>query len=147
MTLSLRNKLSISSFIICCIIALSSTNVFARHISFVQDQTSELALLMRGMYDFSDDLKNKITNKEELGKFPKNQKLIHTAIATDPSVKTEKYNVFAKEYLKNLAALYKTPVAEQKVQFNLVVTNCITCHQSFCPGPVKRIKKLYFAEF
>jgi hypothetical protein len=138
---SIKNKTLIAFTFICLIIAGMDANAGMK-----QDKTSELAILMREMFDFTTALKTNISNKADLGKFPKEQKKMHTAVATDPSVKTGKYTAMANEYMHNLALLYKTPVAKQKVQFNLVITNCVSCHRSFCPGPIKRINTLKFAD-
>lgn len=27
-------------------------------------------------------------------------------------------------------------------QFNLMITSCVDCHEQFCPGPIRQIKKL-----
>lgn len=45
------------------------------------------------------------------------------------------------EAVKNRLA---TQTKADTASFNAVVTSCISCHQEYCVGPIKKIKKLYF---
>jgi hypothetical protein len=105
---------------------------------------SELALLMREMYDTSASIKTTIINGESPSNFPQSFNKIQSAKATDPSVKNETFKVLAEEYLKGLKVLYNSPVAELKTNFNESVQKCINCHEAFCPGPIQKIVKLKF---
>ncbi|GAB4135251.1 MAG: hypothetical protein OHK0045_01640 [Raineya sp.] len=104
---------------------------------------SELAVLMREMYDDADLIKKAVLNKELPPDFRKKFAYLHWASPTDADTKTEAYPDMAKAFMDNLEALYNEKDTEKRIKkFDIVVQNCITCHQSHCPGPIKKIKKL-----
>lgn len=104
---------------------------------------SELALLMRKMYLDADKIKQKIINNEDniADDFIAELEKVHTANPTDKNVKTPEFTAF-NNLLINQAKELKKKSANKKEAFNSLVVSCINCHQSFCPGPIKRIKKL-----
>lgn len=107
---------------------------------------SELALLMREMYDSSASLKVSIEKGILPSDFPKQFLKIHSAKPTDPTVKTEAFEALAKDYLSGLKNLYASPKEELTKNYNLSVQKCINCHEAFCPGPIQKIVRLKFAE-
>ena len=104
---------------------------------------SELALLMRDMFDETLEMKNQI----DAGKKPdvKNWfKNMTTVEATEPEkVAMPIYSAFSKSYHERLADFEKASVGEMHKTFNGVVQSCMTCHQAMCPGPMVRIEKLW----
>lgn len=104
---------------------------------------SELALLMRKMYNDADSIKKLITNNEGniTKEYIKELERIHTAIPTDADVKTPEFEAFTKLMIEEANTLFgnETNKAEG---FNSLVNRCIDCHHSFCPGPIDKIKKL-----
>ena len=104
---------------------------------------SELALLMRKMYDDADSIKKLITNNE--GNITKEYidelERIHTAIPTDKKVKTPEFEAYTKLMVNEANALFGNE-ANKAEGFNSLVNRCIDCHKSFCPGPIDKIKKL-----
>jgi hypothetical protein len=105
------------------------------------NEDSELAWLMRQMYDDSEKIRTAILNNSLPNDFRKKFKSIHTATPTDMSVKGEVFDHSAKAFLQTLDKFY-TNKENQVENFNLVVNACVSCHQNYCPGPIKRIKKL-----
>lgn len=105
---------------------------------------SELALLMRDMDKDMQLLKKAIVTKTELPRLLKKFKAIHVANPTDDEVKTPQFTALAELLLVNTKKVYKT--TQTSKAYNLLVNNCIACHQSYCPGPVVRIKKLKITE-
>ncbi|TAH17290.1 MAG: hypothetical protein EAZ08_14040 [Cytophagales bacterium] len=102
---------------------------------------SELAWLMRDMYQDGEKIKMAIQSKQLPEDFREKFKNIHTATPTDAAVKGEVFDTSAKVFLQTLDKFY----AEKENQienFNLVVNACVACHQNYCPGPIKKIKKL-----
>lgn len=104
---------------------------------------SELALLMRKMFEEGEDIKKLITNNE--GNITEGYiaelERIHTATPTDTEVKTPEFEAYTKLMIDEANLLFSND--SNRVQgFNNLVNRCINCHQSFCPGPIKRIKKL-----
>ena len=105
---------------------------------------SELALLMREMFEDGERMKQQIKN----GKIPevlKKFETIHTAKATQPEkANSEQFKVFADSYLATVKAIHTAQPEEVSVFYKGMVETCMNCHQAMCPGPMVRIKKLYF---
>lgn len=105
---------------------------------------SELAILMRALFEEGEVLKQDVA----AGKMAMTDdyiKLItdcHTATPTDPDVKTDEYTAFTNLLLIQAQKMQEPDVDQEEV-FNELVNRCMTCHETFCPGPMKRIKKLY----
>jgi hypothetical protein len=105
---------------------------------------SELALLMRDMFTESDSLKQLVEAGNSLSGLKKYEN-IHSAIPTDPTVKGPVFEAFAEAYINSLKELESTD-SSSVFKFNKMVDQCMNCHTEFCPGPKKRIKKLYISE-
>ncbi|NUM50271.1 MAG: hypothetical protein HUU48_04065 [Flavobacteriales bacterium] len=107
---------------------------------------SELALLMRALYNAADSIKtqtaqNRPVDLEKLKALLTNLK---TATPTDPNVHGEVFNGFAEKMslqINNLKA-----DSSFVVTFNNLVNSCVDCHNEFCPGPIKKINKLRVSE-
>lgn len=102
---------------------------------------SELAWLMRDMYQDGEKIKTAVQNKQLPEDFREKFKNIHTATPTDAAVKGEVFDTSAKVFLQTLDKFY-TEKENQVENFNIVVNACVACHQNYCPGPIKKIKKL-----
>lgn len=104
---------------------------------------SELALLMRAMFDDALLMKQQI----ERGKAPRtgiDYDRILTAQATQPEkAASVDYKVHALSYLQTMKALQGADVAQASQLFGNMVNSCMGCHQALCPGPMVRIRKLY----
>ena len=107
---------------------------------------SELALLMREMFDEGMRMREQILNGEKprvLKKF----EAIHTAQATEPEkANSDAFEVMADVYLASLKALKNASEEERYDRYQSVVQSCMSCHQAMCPGPMVRIKKMYLPE-
>ena len=102
---------------------------------------SELALLMREMYEESDRIKQQV----QAGKTPtglKRFEAIHTAVPTDSDASGPVFESMATAYIESVKALEKAD-SSSVFRFNALVDQCMNCHSQFCPGPKVRIKKLY----
>ena len=104
---------------------------------------SELALLMRDMYDNGMKVKAKIQQREIpelLLEFEK----IHTAKATEPEkAASPEYKVHALSYLQAVESLKKAQADHLEVLYANMVDACMNCHRALCPGPMVRINKMY----
>jgi len=109
----------------------------------VPNKSSELAVLMRKMYLDADSIKHLIITETGTisDDFIAELETVHTAKATDPDVKTAEFDAFNKSLINQAKALKETD-GDKVEAFNKLVARCIACHQTFCPGPIKRIKKL-----
>lgn len=107
-------------------------------------EASELALLMRQMYEDNLALKTRIENGEIPESFPEDFYNIHTAIASKGMVSdTNTFNAIAQQYLVNMKKITEATDAKQaKVAYNEMVLTCATCHQIYCQGPLPKIRKM-----
>ena len=104
---------------------------------------SELALLMREMFDDAMRMKTQIKNggkPDVLKKFTE----IHTAQPTEEG-KTDipEFKVYAQSYLQTIQAMQNADAEHAPELFHNVVESCMNCHRAMCPGPMVKIKKLY----
>jgi hypothetical protein len=104
---------------------------------------SELALLMRAMYDDLAQVKAAIARGEQPVLAVAHADLL-TAAATEPEkAASPTYQVFARSYLQTLQALEQGEIAQASALFKGVVDSCMGCHTALCPGPKMRIRHLY----
>ncbi len=104
---------------------------------------SELALLMREMFDEGMKVRNEIKHGGTPSIMKKFEQ-IHSAVPTEEGKnQSDIYKSFAKSYVNALDALSRANTDNAKERFNFMVDNCMGCHQAICPGPTVRIKKLY----
>lgn len=112
---------------------------------------SELAIVMRNLFDNSFEIKNLIidadtlkSNKlpsELIQKFNDNLNLLHTAKPTDKNLRDDGvYQAFANAYI-NTSEKFTNKISQNN--FNAMVNNCIQCHEKFCLGTIQKINKLY----
>ena len=106
-------------------------------------EATELALLMRKMWEENMELKQKVANGGQVDSFPKSYYTIHTAKATNPDEINEIYHSFADMYLNSLDELADPSKEGKTIAFNNMVKTCVACHKEYCQGPIPKIKKLY----
>ena len=103
---------------------------------------SELALLMRAMFDELQQIKQQIANNEPITINLDHEKIL-TAHATEPEkAASAKYKAFANSYLQTIEKLKTAKPAELVNVYDNLISNCMTCHKALCPGPIVKIKKL-----
>ena len=103
------------------------------------NDTSEMALLMRDMFERLQVIKDKIENNENLSEEQLSFAIIHSQEATDSS--------FIKEGLVGMSESYSRIINQfnnypSKENYKSIVNTCINCHISMCPGPLERIDNL-----
>ncbi len=108
------------------------------------DGASELTKLMRDIYDDAKDWGKQIEDSEIPANFPEYFHQIKTAEITEGKVKNrENFNAVADEFLQRAAAVSKVKNLRQaKISYNEMILSCEACHQSFCPGPLGKIRRL-----
>ncbi len=110
--------------------------------------SSELAVLMRDVWEYADTLRNQITDSTSTASLPDYQvrfKEIHAAIPTKSDTKSPAFDAMAAIMLQKLENVYQNENKEQSEQvegFNLFVKSCVQCHEQQCPGPISKISKL-----
>ena len=107
---------------------------------------SELALLMREMYD--DGM---LTKKQLLeGKEPEvkvKYHQLHTAKATEPQkVATPMYDAFARAYEASVNTFLESNETNRVESYHSMVDACMNCHKHICPGPTVKIKHMFLSE-
>ena len=101
---------------------------------------SEMALFMRKVAKECEINKANIINSNNLS-WSFNPDDILNAKMTKGHTMDSVYIVFAEEFISKFNTLKKEK-DEPKLFYNAFIQNCISCHQTRCPGPIKRIKKL-----
>ena len=103
---------------------------------------SELALLMRAMFEEAQQIKQQIANNEPI-KINLDHEKILTAHATEPEkAASAEYKAFANLYLQTMKNLETASSTQLVNLYDVMVENCMNCHKAMCPGPMVRIKKL-----
>lgn len=107
-------------------------------------ETSELAALMRKMYEDNLELKQQIIDGQIPESFPEDFYTIHTAIATKGMISdTNTFNAMAAQYLKNMEQITTAESPEKaKIAYNEMIMTCASCHQIYCQGPLPKIRRM-----
>lgn len=103
---------------------------------------SELAKLMREMAKFMETTRPLIVRSDSLLPYPENFVQIHTAKSTPGMVDEQTMRFMGSNYLAAIKEMYDCRVEQRKDHFNIAVKACVVCHESVCPGPLKRIGKM-----
>lgn len=108
---------------------------------------SELAILMREMYDDMDSLKKLILQGKPPVDIRTKFAYLHNATPTDSSTKKANYPDMAQVFMENLDKFYQEKDKRKRIQlYKVVVHTCISCHQTHCTDVVKKIKKLQITD-
>ncbi len=103
---------------------------------------SELAILMRKMADWTEKTALLLASGDSLPAYPADFVQIHTAQRSDSSFDKNTIRLMGSSYLSSLEVLYKASPGNRKEAFNATVNGCLSCHNTMCPGPIKRIGKM-----
>ena len=104
---------------------------------------SELALLMRNLYDEIKEYKNSGNLTDNSKDWKRLYAHIKTATPTESKNSGPTFEAFSDDFLLKLEAFQNEKDSTQIINiFNGMVESCVSCHQEFCPGPVTAIKKL-----
>lgn len=103
---------------------------------------SELALLMRKMFNDANRIKKQIQNRESVT-VKVNHNEILTAHATEPAkAASAEFKTWGAAYLAGLEELKNATPETAEASYTSLVNTCMNCHKAICPGPVMKIKKL-----
>lgn len=107
---------------------------------------SELAILMRDMFDEGMLVKQSVINGADPEmKLPYHH--INTATPTEAGKNASiEYQLFAKAYEASVERFKNSSDADRPAAYQNMVDNCMNCHNSICPGPMVRIRKMYLSE-
>ena len=101
--------------------------------------TSEMARLMREMTIELDEIKIRLEKNETLENNLLDFALIHEAEVTDISFNKPHIMPMSKAFHYVVNEFNKEP---NIINYNIVVNNCVSCHQLSCQGPLIKINKL-----
>tara|TARA_A200000113_G_C8645319_1_gene283963 strand:+ start:177 stop:596 length:420 start_codon:yes stop_codon:yes gene_type:complete len=101
--------------------------------------TSEMAQLMREMTIELDEIKIRLEKNETLENNLLDFALIHEAEVTDISFNKPHIIPMSKAFHYVVNEFNKEP---NIINYNIVVNNCVSCHQLSCQGPLIKINKL-----
>ena len=101
--------------------------------------TSEMAQLMREMTIELDEIKTRLKKNETLENNLLDFALIHEAEVTDISFNKPHIIPMSKAFHYVVNEFNKEP---NIINYNIVVNNCVSCHQLSCQGPLMKINKL-----
>lgn len=102
---------------------------------------SELAHLMREMQEDMSRIRDRLLRDEDVGAVDASHKKIRCAWPTEESMRDQAFDLKAQSYLATIDALERAG-ADQRGFYNAVVGQCISCHNTSCPGPITAIRKL-----
>ena len=110
---------------------------------FSPNEDSELALLMRFMYDDMDRIKSELkAGKHPRITFPASE--LFTAEPTDENqVSSYDYELLGKSFLAAVKQFQESDYSQLSEHYEVLVESCMSCHQYSCPGPMRRIRNLY----
>jgi hypothetical protein len=100
-----------------------------------------MALMMRQMAANADSMKQQIMRGEQLDSTRYPFIRFYLVEPTDPNVLGPPFYENARLFQNAYTALFQHPT-EQVKYHNLVIQKCINCHEAYCSGPLKRIRKL-----
>ncbi|MCZ4409614.1 hypothetical protein O3Q51_12395 [Cryomorphaceae bacterium 1068] len=116
-------------------------------VAIMTPEFSELANLMKQIHKDAKNWRKQIVNGEMVIDSVSIYDALIESTPTKPEVKGPVFEGMAANYQSQLDAfLAAEDIDIAKSAYNNLVGACISCHQSYCPGPVKTIKKLYVPE-
>jgi hypothetical protein len=102
----------------------------------------ELAILMREMVAWTDSAKSAVEQGKPIPAEPAKLNTLATAKRTDTDISDEEFFSWSQLYLGKVNEFKSAPKESQVEYFNAMVGACVSCHENYCHGPIKRINKL-----
>lgn len=132
-------RLALFTFSVLLFAACQEPATVQKKVVIDPNNTSEMALQMRDMYEQLADLKLKIEAGDSLTSEQLAFALIHELEATDESFRKQGLEAMSIAYAHAVKQFNENP---DKKAYQTLVNNCVSCHQSLCPGPLERIDNL-----
>lgn len=123
----------------------SEETAVERQSELVMAEESELALLMRQLTEETDSIRSAVLRGEGHPLWSRIKDL-HTAVPTDATSSGPVFDGFASAFIAAVDEMEAANDSLKSEYFNGVINRCMDCHQEFCPGPMKRIRKFYVQE-
>lgn len=104
---------------------------------------SEMADYMNTIFDVHEQMKSDILAGKTPEDFPEEILEIHTAHMSDFKERTPNFEAFSHLFVESVSFIFEEDSeVPLKQRYNNAVNVCIACHQTECPGPITRIKRL-----
>jgi hypothetical protein len=109
----------------------------------IQDpnEVKPMARMMRQMANMCDSMKLKLNNGLTVDSVQFPLMPFWMAEPTDSTVLEDLFFNHAKEFSMAWRTLM-SDTQNQKVNYTALINKCVSCHMSYCSGPLKRINKL-----
>ena len=128
-------KLAVTILIIGCIAACQQNPKAIKD----PNDTSEMALAMREMYDELLVVKKDIEGNKLISGKSFDFSPIHSLEATDSSFIKSGFNESSIVFSRAVDLFSEAPSVEG---YRAIVMGCTSCHKALCPGPLVRIENL-----
>lgn len=107
---------------------------------------SELAVLMRKMVKSLEENRVLLLENKDIAHFPFEVNELLTAASTAGSINDRAaYESFTYNFIDSVNVFY-TSEANKIRHFNGTVQACISCHETFCMGPIPVMERLKFTQ-
>ena len=103
-----------------------------------------MALMMRAIYQQSAEMREWVEAGKPLDSAQFRFLDFHQLEPTDSTVLVEVFYKHNQNFKAAFEDLVRAGEAD-KEKYNTLLTKCVSCHEDFCPGPIKRINKLKLA--
>jgi thioredoxin-related protein len=100
-----------------------------------------MALMMRTMVSYCDSMRLDINAGKRVDSIKYPLMPFWDAEPTDSANLVDLFYDNAKDFAAHYRALM-SDTNHQKENYTAVINSCVNCHNSFCSGPLRRIKKL-----
>ena len=100
-----------------------------------------MALMMRQMAANADSMRSQLIRGELLDSLRYPFMRFYMVEPTDPNVLEPQFYENARLFQEAYKAQFRAKPKDQIVAYNAAIGKCINCHESYCSGPLKRIRK------
>lgn len=134
-------------YILCCVLLILVSCAEKKQEKVKEEllmyEPSEMAILMRQMYEYNKVLRQQIISQDSLSlpSYPEEFLNIHSAVMTDDTERDSAFEALSKRYLELQQSIF-TNKDSAKENFNKSVVTCVECHTTRCDGPIPKIKRL-----
>jgi hypothetical protein len=147
-------NIQISFYILLSLLSLACNNhTTPSSVNISPDSTTEcapikdpnnakpMALMMRQMASNADSMRAQLLRGETLDSTRYPFIRFYLVEPTDPNVLQPSFYENARLFQEAYSNLFKNPT-KQTQYYNLMIQKCVNCHEQYCSGPLKKIKKL-----
>ena len=103
---------------------------------------SELALLMRTMYEETMEMKKALKEGKKYDHSFETEAIFTATPTEEGKNASTTYKAFAQNYQHVMEQYAEASGKDLKGSYERIVENCQSCHQAICPGPLRRIRHL-----